>query len=346
MDKVIYPSALSHGSKIAVTALSSGVGHVCHPRLEIVLKHLRVSGFNVIEGGCLRENFQHVSATPEQRAAELMAFLCDDSIAAVAPPWGGEFAMEILPLLDFERLKTAKPKWLLGFSDISTVQLALMSKLGWSSIHCANLMQLHPNEQDELTRQTLAHLSNAQLGYRFVQRSSTAYQLHGESFVNNPDSVLNSTEQTIWKTYPHDSAVTLKGRLIGGCLDILQYLVATDYLDLANLKQRFSPEGIVLYIENAELSATALKRALLSLRFRGVFALINGLLVGRNAVTDDGARDISAEQALLDVISTLSIPVIYDVDIGHLPPNMTLFNGAYAQVHVSSGKGQIVQALS
>ncbi|NOU53142.1 LD-carboxypeptidase [Pseudoalteromonas sp. JBTF-M23] len=342
---MLYPSTLKPGSKIAVTAFSSGVNEAFHPRLERVLTHLRSSGFDVIEGECLQENYQHVSATPEQRSAELMAFLCDDSIAAIAPPWGGEFAMEILPLLDFDRLKTAKPKWLFGFSDISTVQLALMSKLGWSSMHSANLMQLHPNEKDALTRQTLEHLKSAQLGYRFLQHSSTLYQLQGESFANNPDSVLRSTEQTRWKTYPQDSAVTLKGRLIGGCLDTLQYLIGTDYLDLAKLKQRFAPEGIVLYIENAELSPTALKRALLSLRFRGVFEQINGLLVGRNAVTDDGTKDIRSEQALLDVICALSIPVIYDADIGHLPPNMTLFNGAYAHVHVSSEQGQIVQTL-
>ncbi|OHU96404.1 LD-carboxypeptidase [Pseudoalteromonas byunsanensis] len=342
---MIYPSALKPGSKIAVTAFSSGVDEAFHPRLELVLAHLRDKGFEVIEGKCLRDNFKHASAPPEQRAQELMTFLCDDSIAAIAPPWGGEFAMEILPLLDFERLKTAKPKWLFGFSDISTVQLALMSKLGWSSAHCSNLMQLHPDETEQLTAQTLTQLTQAQSGYSCVQNASNNYQLNGESFARNPNATLQLTERTTWQAHPSGEPMAIQGRLIGGCFDTLQYLIGTPYLDLTEVKQRFAPKGIILYIENAELSPTAFKRALLSLKFKGVFAQINGLLVGRNAVTRSADKDITSQQALDDVIGSLNIPVIFDVDIGHLSPNLTLFNGACAQVSVRDGGGQITQIL-
>ncbi|BBN82954.1 LD-carboxypeptidase [Pseudoalteromonas sp. A25] len=345
MDQLIYPKALKPGSTIAVTAFSSGVRKEFHPRLDLVLSHLRNCGFEVLEGECLRDNVKHVSASAQQRAAELMAFLCDDSINAIAAPWGGEFAMEILPLLDFARLKAAKPKWVFGFSDISTVQLVLMNKLGWSSAHCANLMQLHADETDILTRQTLLHLSRAQKGYICEQQASSGYQLQGESFASHPNSLLNVTEQTEWKTYPANTNVTIQGRLIGGCLDTLQYLLGSEYLDLDHLKQCFSPEGIILYIENAELSPTAFKRALLSLKFKGVFEQINGLLIGRNAVTHNCGKEISSQQALDDVLGHINIPVIYDVDIGHLPPNLVLFNGADAKVSVSNGLGQIKQRL-
>ncbi|WP_199886093.1 S66 family peptidase [Pseudoalteromonas sp. T1lg23B] len=345
MRNIIYPSPLNSGSKIAVTAFSSGVDETCHPRLERVLAHLQDRGFEVIEGECLRENVKHVSASPEQRAQELMTFLCDDSIAAIAPPWGGEFAMDILPLLDFERLKTAKPKWLFGFSDISTVQLALMSKLGWSSAHCSNLMQLHPDETEQLTAQTLTYLMQAQSGYSCVQNASKYYQLTGESFASNPNATLQLTERTTWQTYPSGEQELIQGRLIGGCFDTLQYLIGTPYLDLTEVKQSFAPEGIILYIENAELSPTAFKRALLSLKFKGVFAQINGLLVGRNAVTHSAGKDITSQQALDEVIGNLNIPVIYDMDIGHLSPNLTLFNGAYAHICVRDGCGQITQTL-
>ncbi|CAH9059341.1 Microcin C7 self-immunity protein MccF [Pseudoalteromonas holothuriae] len=345
MSQVVYPKALKLGSKIAVTAFSSGVPKACHPRLNIVLTHLQAQGFEVLEGQCLKHNIEHVSASAEQRAHELMTFLCDDRIGAIAPPWGGELAMEVLPLLDFERLKLAKPKWLFGFSDISTLGMVLMSKLGWSSAHCSNLMQLHPDESEPLTAQTLQHLVRAERGYSFTQVPSKYYQTNGESFAENPDTVMNVTEQTCWRTLPEQDEVKMSGRLIGGCFDTLQYLLGTPYFDLTTLKQRFTPEGIILYFENAELSPTAFKRALLSLKFKGVFEQINGLLIGRNAVIGHGEKEITSEQVLLDVISKLDIPVIYDVDIGHLPPNLTLFNGAYAHISAHNGMDHITQTL-
>jgi len=87
------------------------------------------------------------------------------------PPWGGELAMEILPLLDYKRLKSVKPKWLLGFSDVSTILATIATKIGWSTVHCANLMQLHPDESELLTSRTLEHLK-LNSGASFVQHSS------------------------------------------------------------------------------------------------------------------------------------------------------------------------------
>ncbi len=91
------------------------------------------------------------------------------------------------------------------------------------------------------------------------------------------------------------------------------------------------------------MSATTLKRALMALKYKGVFEQINGLLIGRNAVVDSEEQPLSSEQAMLDVVSNLPIPVIYDMDISHLPPNLTLVNGAIA--HVDGDKDQITQVL-
>ncbi|RBN36055.1 LD-carboxypeptidase, partial [Priestia megaterium] len=37
------------------------------------------------------------------------------------------------------------------------------------------------------------------------------------------------------------------------------------------------------------------------------------------------------------------IPVIYDIDCGHLPPQLTLINGAYASVNLEKNKDTVVQ---
>lgn len=95
-----YPAPLLPGSRIALTAISSGVPEPIHPRLDGVIADLRQRGFDVVEGECLRSNHHHVSASPKARVVEFMRFALDDSIDAIAPPWGGELTMELLPLLD------------------------------------------------------------------------------------------------------------------------------------------------------------------------------------------------------------------------------------------------------
>lgn len=122
---MIYPKPLHRGARIAVTAPSSGVLPALHPRLNLVIAHLRAQGFGVEEGLCLRDEKLSASAPATQRAAELMQLLLRDDVDAIFPPWGGELAIELLDLLDWNALKSAKPKWLIGYSDTSTLMLAL-----------------------------------------------------------------------------------------------------------------------------------------------------------------------------------------------------------------------------
>ncbi|MBB1315902.1 S66 peptidase family protein [Aliivibrio sp. SR45-2] len=331
-----YPLPLIKGSKIAVTAFSSGVPASLHKRLCIVIENLKEYGFKVVEGECLYENNCHVSASAEQRAAEFMTFLCDDTFDAVVPPWGGEFAMDILPLLDYEKLRTVKPKWVFGYSDVSTISTALTTKLDWVTVHSSNLMDLHPSESEILTASTIKWLM-LPVGAHFEQCSSTYYQIDGSSFSKDPNFTFNRTELTEWKLSGNKKN-SFSGRLIGGCFDTMMHLVGTEYFDIDKLHRKFAPEGLILYLENVEMSPTVFKRALQSLKYKGVFQLCNGLLIGRSSVLDRCGKDITVQDALLEVTEDLNIPVIYDADIGHLPPNMTLFNGSYAEVDYNKGK--------
>lgn len=42
----------------------------------------------------------------------------------------------------------------------------------------------------------------------------------------------------------------------------------------------------------------------------------------------------------------LHIPIVYDIDCGHVPPQMTLINGAYAEVQLQQeGKAVLKQTF-
>lgn len=212
------PKPLTPGDLIAVTAPSSGVSGVALKRLDLVIAHLRDRGYRVIEGNCLRAEYKDASARSTDRASEIIRFLNDPEVSAVFPPWGGELASEVLELIDFEVLRNVKAKWLLGFSDISTLQLPLTLVSGWATAHGPNLMDLSPTQTDPLTTGTLAVLESS-LGRPVVQLSSLKFQKEWIPYAVRVDAPWNLTERTEWRCLDASTKqASFRGRLIGGCL--------------------------------------------------------------------------------------------------------------------------------
>jgi muramoyltetrapeptide carboxypeptidase len=340
----LFPRPLLAGDLIAVTAPSSGVSRPAIARLEVVLSHVRSQGYRVIEGQCLRGQHKDASAPPAQRAHELMRFLTDPAVCAIMPPWGGELAIELLGLMDFEALRSVPPKWFLGYSDLSTLQLPLTILSGWATAHGPCLMDLAPTQTDPLTASVLKILA-ADFSRPVTQDASTHYQKEWMDFERHADAPLNLTEPTSWKRLDGSRApIDFHGRLIGGCLDTLAPLAGSPYGDIPGFVRESGSAGTILYLENAEIGPTGLVRTLWGLRLNGWFKDLSGLMLGRSAgPLPEKACGLTYEEALLAVLADLPYPVLYDVDIGHKPPQFTLINGATAQVSFGAGRGRITQ---
>ena len=344
-----FPRPLRSGDTVAVTAPSSGVGSEgAQRRLDLVLAHWRQRGFRVVEGECLRRQVHDQSAPATQRAAELMRFLVDPQIAAVLPPWGGERAIELLPLLEFEALRGLPPKWLLGFSDISTLQMPLALRAGWASAHGSNLMDLAPSQTEPLVTgvfEALAHDGRTP----FVQHASKHYQVHWIPFETDAAAAWNQTERTRWRRLDgrDDEPLALRGRLIGGCLDTVSRLAGTSFGDVPTFVREHREDGVLLYLENCELSPCEMLRSLVSLRLHGWFDGLAGVLIGRSAAPEvkDASR-LTHAGAVRDALGDLPCPVLLDLDIGHHQPQFTLVNGALGELRYEAGAGRLSQTWS
>lgn len=339
-----FPKPLCKGDLIAVTAPSSGVSGPALKRLDLVLDHLRSLGYRVVEGDCLRNEHKNASASREKRGRELMCFLIDPEVSAIFPPWGGELASELLEMLDFESLRSVQPKWFLGFSDLSTLQLPLTLISGWATAHGSNLMDLAPTQTDPLSTAVLSVLA-ADFTTPVRQNSSSHFQTKWVDFAVKPDAPLSLTEPAQWKRLNGSAdPVAFRGRLIGGCLDTIAWLAGSKYGDIPNFVKESASRGTVLYIENVEMAPPALVRALLAIRRSGWFNGLSGLLVGRSAGPVPASPDsLSYAEALSATLGDLLFPVLYDLDIGHQPPQFTLINGAVADVEFAAGRGSISQ---
>ncbi|WP_198679612.1 S66 family peptidase [Aliidiomarina minuta] len=341
-----FPKPLQSGATIGVTAPSSGVEPALHSRLDLALTMLRKRGFSVKEGNCLRSQTKDTSAPAKVRAEELMTFLIDPEIDAIMPPWGGQRAIELLPHMDFERLKSCSPKWFCGFSDISTLHMPLSLIAGWPTLHGPNLMELAATPLDANTA-AIWDLLGCQPGQTVEQQSSRFYQQEVANWLEDPTAGLQQTEPTRWRRLDQkEQPLQLQGQLIGGCLDTLSRLAGTVYGDVPGFIGVSSNKGVLLYLENAQMEPLEMLRALKSLEFHGWFSGISGLLLGRNTGPDASSDDhVSYIDALHAVFDSMPYPTLYDVDIGHKPPQLSLVNLACATVDYAKGGGSVTLAF-
>lgn len=344
-DRLRFPAPLQRGDLIAVTAPSSGVaGPGPLARLDLVIAHLRARGFRVVEGDCLRAQHLDQSASADLRAAEFSRFLHDPEVRMVLPPWGGERAIELLWRLDFDALRALPPKWVLGYSDTSTLLMPLTLCAGWATAHGPNLMDLAPTQTDPLTTGTLDVLM-ADLRTPVEQAGSPLHQRQWTPFETRFDAPLVLTEPSAWwRLDGLDAPLRLSGRLIGGCLDTVAALSGSAFGDVPAFIRRHAGEGTLLYLENCEMSPQAMLRALGGLRLSGWFDGVSGVLLGRSAAAHPHTAGRLDERAALQaVLGDLDVPVVCDVDIGHRPPQFTLINGARATLFFEGPRGRLIQ---
>ena len=339
---VRYPQPLRAGDTIGVTAPSAGVADALRPRLDFCVSHLRDLGYQVVVGDCM-DGSGVTSAPASARAAELQEMLTDPGIGAVVPPWGGELAIDLLSLLDFQTLADAEPTWLVGYSDTSTLLMPVTLLTGVATVHAPNLMDT-PFRVPE----PLAHwldVVTAERGAQIEQGPAQRHQRDWPDFAADARvTELNLDQPAGWKLLdPAAGSVQATGRLLGGCLETVAMLPGTPYGNLPVFVADHCPEGVLLYLEVAESSALVAARLFHHVRLAGWLDAASAVLIGRTPGPDTAG--FTQHDALLSAFGDLDVPVVYDVDVGHLPPQLALVNGALATLSVDPQTQSLRQRL-
>jgi muramoyltetrapeptide carboxypeptidase LdcA involved in peptidoglycan recycling len=252
--------------------------------------------------------------------------------------------MEILPLLDWEKLKAAAPKWVLGYSDVSTFLLAYTLLTGNASAHGTNYIDLCALEVDATTEKWVDVLGTAAGGV-VRQVASERYQSAWKRGGMLDGFDLDT--KTVWKCLGMEETpeveVRFGGRLLGGCLETIFALIGTGFAPVEEFVERYCKEdGVVWYFESTNSNPADIYRKLWMMKFNGWFNHVKGVVFGRldNYTELD---DFEFRDALSGIFGEMGIPVVYEADIGHVPPQVTLVNGAVVEVRVVDGKGEVVQ---
>lgn len=315
------PQFLTKSSKIYLVAPSFGCTTSPYKeRLDKSIINLESYGFKILKGDNIYKNKQSdASNTAKKRAKEIMdAF--SSNCEAVMSVGGGEVMMEILPYINFKKIKE-NPKWYIGYSDNTNLTYTITTICDIETIYAIHAPSYYsyPFTYDSFDTLKLLEGNLEFEGYKYWQYKKTDEIFSSYHF----DKKTKVTAKNYTKAF--------EGRLIGGCLDILNILCGTKYDNTKNYINNH-PEGIIFFLEACDLTSVGIKRVLFQLREAGWFKNIKGFVIGRSFNYYDKSFKTTPKKAYIDILKTLNVPILLDCPIGHFSPALPIRCGAMAKI--------------
>ena len=332
---MIYPKFLIKGDTIGVPAPSSGAYDELHcNKYRNSKKRLEKMGYKVVLSNNIFKSEMARSAPEKERAKELNQMFENKNIDYIMCAAGGEFLVEILPYIDFTKI-TKNPKFVQGFSDPTGIMFPLTTKYDIATIYGMNFGDYGIQDY---TRDIIDNL-NIITGNLIKQDNYEMFENERGECITGLEG-YNFTDKVEWKIL-NNKEVNVTGRIIGGCIDLIAELVGTKYDGMKEFNQKYKNDGIIWYFDNCDLSKEELIRTLWKFNEFDYFEYTRAVVFGRNG-NENSLLGYTMEQALKDsVISKLNIPIIYDADISHKGPCLTIINGAIATIYSKYGSGSI-----
>ena len=330
---MIYPNFIKENNTIGVCAPSMGLSiPIKQNKLNCAIEHFNKYNIKVIETNHVRCNELGRSCDAKTRAKEFMELINNKNINGIIMATGGDFLIEVLPYLKFDEI-ASNPKWIQGYSDPTSILFTVTTKLDIATSYSHNMSGFGMNEWHYTIKNNLDILT----GKNIIQNSLDRYEKNSLEEITGLESYNLDTEVK-WKSF--NDSVDIKGRLIGGCIDILTEILGTPYDYTLDFIERYKNDGIIWYFDNCELTCEDLTRTLWKFKECGWFKYTKAILFGRS-LCETSYYDVSFSDTLKNSLSDLNIPIIYDMDFGHIPPRLTMINGAIAHITYQDNKGSI-----
>lgn len=357
-----YPKFLQQNGTIAFVAPSFGCA--TEPYKSGFLRaqeYWKKQGFQLEFGpNCYVEQGVGISNAPDLCGAELTEYYCSDANDCIISCGGGELMCEILDYVDFDKIRKAAPKWYMGYSDNTNMTFLLTTLCDTASVYgpCASSFGMEPRHKS--LEDAMALLQ----GKKLTMTGYDAWELESLKDEEHPYAPYNLTETTVIKYILPDGRTNIEslsgrrqsaagddavkragekveidfsGRLLGGCVDCMINLLGTKYDKVKEFTEQYQEDGILWFLEACDLNLMSTRRAMWQMDHAGWFKHCKGFLLGRPRI-GMGAEEYGIDhyQAAYEMLRKYNVPVVMDVDIGHLSPMMPIICGSMGRV-VSDG---------
>lgn len=289
------PPYLEAGDKVGIVATARKVNKA---DLDTAIKVLSGWSLEVVLSPLIfTETHSYLAGTDEQRAASLQQFLDDPSVKAILCARGGYGTTRIIESVDYRQFLT-NPKWIAGFSDVTSLHLVCAS-LGIKSIH--GIMPVLFSRQD--AKESVGSLYNALFG--------------------KPVELTASPSK-------HNRPGKATGILTGGNLSLLVDSLGTPY--------EIEAAGRILVLEEVDEYFYKVDRMLVQLKRAGKLDKLAGLAIGHFSDMKDTALSFgeTTEEIVRFHTREYSYPVAFGFPTGHINPNFSWVVGENGLLDVNN----------
>ena len=252
------------------------------------IQYLKEKGYNVKLSSNFNKQHGYFAGTDQDRVDDIHELFADKEVSALLASRGGWGTLRFLDKLDYELIKN-NPKPIIGYSDITTLQLAIWTKTGIGSISgpmCAVEMGKGIKEFTE------KHF------WGYIKNIDSDYKIN-----------LNETQSNVL------CEGKVHGKLLGGCLSLVSFLHGTSYCP--------DFKDSILFLEDVGEKPYKIDRYFAHLKQAGVFDKISGLILGdfldceEEDENDNDNSTFSLQSIIEEYFSNAKYPVICDFPYGH-----------------------------
>lgn len=297
---IVKPDRLSPGDTISILSPASPSLTPAHQEQgKVTLEGL---GYRVVTGKHANDQRLLFAGTERSRAEDINDAFGNPSVKAIICARGGCGTAQILPFVDFA-LITQNPKILVGYSDITALQIAVFNATGLLTFY-------GPMAASDFGKGTT----------RFTTRSLL--------------NILTQTEDRIALRNPPRKEMltvcpgTAEGILAGGCLSVVIATLGTAY--------EIDAKDKILFFEDIDEQPHRIDRYLTQLIQAGKLEQARGIIFGAFTQCEYRRRDayfpygVTLWDIINERIAPLGIPAIYGLQFGHVRSKLTIPFGGYA----------------
>lgn len=295
---MIIPHSVSPHSRIGIVAPASP----CDPILiEQAIQQLAEAGYQPVLGSYIFEQYGFLAGEDHKRLADLHQMFADPTIEAILCLRGGYGSLRIVDQLDYE-LIAANPKWLIGYSDITTLHLAIYQQTGLLTLHGPMLAELPTSIKEKGWTNLWKRLKKPMKPFTY-QPTANSYCL-----------------------FPGETVAPL----IGGNLSLLVATLGTPF--------EIETAGHILFLEEVGENPYRIDRMLTQLRLAGKLQAAAGIILGHftNCEAPKDRSSIPLMDLFQDHIGSLGIPAYAGFPAGHALPNYPFPIGAPAWMNATT----------
>lgn len=307
--------ALKKGDRIGLVAPASGLYNRSY--VDRTVEALKEWGYEAVLGENVKGKYGFFSAPDDARAREFNQMFARDDIDGIFVTCGGYGSARILDKIDYEII-AEHPKIFLGFSDITTLHLAIYKKTG--------LVTFHGPGSASFPAETLTDYTREYLEKALVRK--------------DPIGVIPLSDP---KKYVYAiGSGSSQGILIGGNISIICSTLGTPY--------EIDTKDKILLMEDLDTEPWVMDHMMAHLRNAGKFDQLAGVVIGEcyNCTPREHQPnyycDTSIEDIFEEYLQPYGIPVLYGLPLGHTEDIATLPHGVMARVDADKKEFSILES--